>query len=653
MSTDIVKQIHKKNSVKSNSFDLSHRKTFMACPGMLLPVHVMNLLPFQKTYVNYSNFMRTLPLSVPTFGKAKIKFDTYFVPLRLLGSDFQSITVGDERGILENYSDDGTYKGNSQNVHLPQFDYVELLVELRNYVNDPTSRTLPFGSLFDAADNPQAETTPILLNRLGYGIMDSLNSIVGVDYIQDFGAQNPRRAVKMSNNKNSLATDNGSVNSADVENILNTQYNYVDNIMSGDAVQMHTFVGAVTRLAAYQKIYQDFYRNKLWEKENKMSYYFSPNQSVTLSNLVSRGVFEMRYEQFAKDNLTGLVPNENALLSDGIGAIQALLSQRPYGSDPVAGFDQQYIFGNVQVPAGWKKATPVNSVESLGFEEFSTFSVYRMEAMQKFAEICQMNKSDYKHQIQAHFGRPVGSLNSDYCKYLGGYTCDLDVQTVANTTSEDPASISGIGTSSGNGYGITVNEDEHGVLMTIMSIVPYVEHTNFATDRQCLEIDRYDFPVPEFANLGFEPVRVLDIVNPFCYPHFNDLLIHSLNSSGDNPNYDAFFGLPSQILGYLPRYWWYKTARDTADGVSFDSYIGDGGEKGLSFANYVFRFPYTQFCTYAFDAFYKAVKCRPSIMDNVFPINCEAGNTETWPFIVTLNITCSSLEPFSVAGLPY
>lgn len=210
--TDIVQKIHKKNSTVANSFDLSHRRTFMAAPGMLLPVHVMNLMPFQKTYVNYSNFMRTLPLTVPTFGKCKIKFDSYFVPLRLLGNDFQSVIAGDQRGILANYNNNGVYS--PKNIVLPRFDYIEMVNEVR--IAENGEQPSVFDDLYDSSDSPMFETTPVLLNRLGYGFMDNATSYNTIAAgLSEFGAQNDD--LHLANHKNALAPDNGSIDSMGTE----------------------------------------------------------------------------------------------------------------------------------------------------------------------------------------------------------------------------------------------------------------------------------------------------------------------------------------------------------------------------------------------------------------------------------------------------
>lgn len=672
MGKDIVKQIHKKNAVQYNSFDLSKKKTFMACPGAIIPVHVQNLLPFQKTYINYSHFMRTLPLSVPTFGKLKVHFDSFFVPTRLLGTDYNNVLVGNQRGILSNYTA-GSYD-KDKNVSFPYIDFQELnqvFLGASAGASDYGYLAKKYSYALDAAGTSQLRTLPMLLNALGFGTYNSLGAYASVDSLNQFGFQGTKTATSSgysvtphsryeAGDRTSFANGNGSVESHQ----KNVSGNTVDTLPynDNDSDKVVTLRASILRLQAYQKIYQDFFRNKFWEKENKASYFIQSNEmpstgnndsvsgNPTLLNMFDRGLLELRYSNLESDNITGIIPNEQGILSSGVSAQQALQTQAITLNAQPSAMDASEIFGASLVPSSYNTAT--NIVRPDFETNFSVFTLRRMEAFQKFAEICNINQPDYKHQITAHFGQTVNTVASDYCKYLGGYVGDLDVSTVANTTSVDPAELSAIGTGSGNSHGITVDEDEHGILMTVMRIVPEVTYNNMNLDRQVLELNRYDFPVPEFANLGFEPVRICDVVNPFGQPDYNEMIYVSLKNRLTQLGVltAPSSGVTTQILGYLPRYWYYKTAHDETVGNVFNR---EEGEKVLDYGSYVFQFPYKRFFENCFSSFYKAIKCCPDIIDHVFPVNCDVSDPTTYPFIITLNITESCREPFSIAGLPY
>lgn len=614
---NIVQQTSKSNHVNHSTFDLSGNINLTATTGMLLPVRVDDCLPNSRYTFNTSFFARTVQMVVPSFARVKAHVDTFFVPYRLLGTDYKDIIVANERGQLNNYASDGKFSNNANT--LPYLTLADFFTSGSN--SNPGS--WDFGSLSDAAGVSYNVTTPLLLNMLGYGI--------------------PAIASSNSNSVNSLAfnlSSNGSIASTAASNVSKVKRNTLF-------------------LQAYQKIYQDYYRNQLWEKENRSAYFIPSNLDSTSLNELSKtsGLLEMRYHDYDKDRIIGMVPDENNILSDGISQYASTVLSTAQG------FDSPSVLGDSQIPITNPKLLNTNGSSSTSssmygrpgngvpgvvdnsysvvrdssstlVQQYTAISNRRMEAMQRFAEITMLNKSDYKHQIQAHFGFTPNDLESDYCRFLGGTDVPLQISDVENTNGTDSDSrsnllgyLGGKGVMSSNGKTISFDVTEHGCIMHILYIVPQIDWGNEFVDRSTLRFSRFDFAIPEFDKFGFEPVRQLDI-----------------NGELTKVNYgNVQFGA---VIGWLPRYWSYKTRLDINQ-----TGFSDSTGLQLNFDSYIVKYDKSRlYVNYGARTMYKAFKSLPTDLNGLFPVNWSSPADN--PFIISLYIGCKASLPLSMDSLP-
>lgn len=614
---NIVQQTSKKNHVNRSGFDLSGNINFTACPGMLLPLRVDDCIPNSKYTFDYGVFARTIQMVVPSFARVKAHIDTFFVPYRLLGTDYQSVIVGDDRGVIANYSNGVFSNGNKT---FPYFNIDKLITIDASKGNF----TYNFKNQ-DAAGINNSVSAPILLNALGYGVTSYPTSSDG-----------PWEVIA---GQTSIGS-NGSIVSSYAS----------DNSSNGSLMSR-----SIVLLQAYQKIYQDYYRNKLWEKENKQSYFARPSdmsKELSYSVLENRGICEMRYKDYDKDRLIGMIPNENNILSDGISQ---------YASTVLAGslgLDSSSVFGDSSVPISDPSLVnrdgssdsshtlrTVNQADqkfavvdgNLQFPslvgnpnlvlQYTAISNRRLEAFQKFAEITMLNKSDYKHQIKAHFGFTPSDLNSDYVSLVGSMDVPLNISDVENTSDSNQGYLAGKGTVSGGSKRFTVNVNEHGIIMSIFYILPQIDWSNLFIDRATLRFNRFDFAIPEFDRLGFEPIRVLDVLG--------DFLPSNIQSGA------------TDVIGYLPRYWYYKTRLDiNTTGFSSTS------KKDLNFDAYVVQYDYRRMIDgYENGTMYKAFKCLPTDLDSMFAVDWSQVSDNQ--FIFSCYIQCKAQLPLSIDSLPY
>ena len=617
---NLVQKIHKSNHTSHSTFDLSGNLNFTAAPGMLLPIRVDDCLPNSSYTYDFSLFARTLQMVVPTFARIKAHVDTFFVPYRLLCPDYQPIIAGDDRGAVGNY--DATNNFNNADLKFPYFNINQAFPVSTDSVSKKSVRNAFNKGHIDAAGIDCNITTTLLLNALGYGV-PGMPSELNVNN----ETENERLALTNTDIASTvLATKN-----------VNLPYR------------------SFAPLQAYQKIYQDFYRNKLWEKEDRGAYYFPKGSStVTSLSYAQYPLFELRYHDYDKDRFFGMLPDENGILSDGI-SLYASDALR-FGANSTAVFgkssvpqsnsfllnaqgseisdadDSVYGFGSISFKdSGFSTEA---SQDSLLSPQFSALTLRRAEAFQKFAEITSMSKSDYKHQIQAHFGFTPKDLNSDYCTYVGGFDVPLSVSDIANTSDTNQGYLAGRGTMSGGSNTISFKTNqEHGILMSIFYIVPQIDWSNDFVDRVTMRFNRYDFAIPEFDSLGFEPVRSIDLL---C-----DMSTAWTESDKSFPTMNA------DIIGYLPRYWYYKTSIDR-NSVGFSA----STQKTLDFNSYIVGYDKNRILTATAEGnMFEAFKSRPTDLDGLFPTKWQSVSDD--PFVINCYIRCTASLPLSVDGLPY
>ena len=107
----------------------------------------------------------------------------------------------------------------------------------------------------------------------------------------------------------------------------------------------------------------------------------------------------------------------------------------------------------------------------------------------------------------------------------------------------------GKATGSGNGQ-IKFDAREHGILMCIYSVVPDVQYDSTKIDPFVQKIQRGDFFIPEFEDLGMQPLWCKNISWKYAEGNF----------TGKEKN------SKSPAFGWQPRYSEYKTALDTNHG---------------------------------------------------------------------------------------
>lgn len=427
-------------------------------------------------------------------------------------------------------------------------------------------------------------------------------------------------------------------------------------------------------LLAYQKIYQDYFRNAQWENAYAPAFnidYISgaaeslniPVSTLQSQSRTTENMFDLRYSNWNKDLFMGLLPNAqygdaasiNMVSSLNLGSTTdltgvALRSSSGAGNaqfivpeSPVSGFSTALANNNGNdISLGLSSSSLLRLRESLGLSSlsssanFTILALRQAEALQKWREITQSQQQDYKNQIEAHFGVSMSDAYSERCKYVDGSVSSLDISEVTNTNlaEQNAAEIAGKGVGVGDGS-INFSSDVHGYLMCIYHAVPLLDYASDGVRRTNLKTMVTDYAIPEFDKTGMVQVPLIELTN-----------------SPSNPSFTA------QLLGYAPRYYDYKVAIDEVHGGFYN-----GGE---NLENWVAPVDSTYIQKYVealhgngSSLSYQWFKINPAVLNPIFGIQVtnDYTNNPTGTYddqlYINSSIKLTAVRNLDRNGLPY
>lgn len=451
-----------------NAFDLSQKHLFTAHAGMLLPVMTLDLIPHDHVSIQATDFMRCLPMNSAAFMSMRSVYEFFFVPYSQLWHPFDQFITG-----MNDYRSDLTY-----GLHKGKAPLVVPSVSRRDifaFISENKAKKDIFG--YSPVDNSLR-----LLDLLGYGV-----------YINPDGTARKDEFVKSIQKDEKLS---------------------------------------LFRLSAYQKIYNDFYRNTTYEPVDVSSFSLDSITGSVKYETFFNNFCKLRYRNAQLDYFTNLRPTPLFDVTDN--------SLTSFIDTP--GYD-----GNIEY------SIDSNKVELLTSAGVSVQSIRNAFALDKLLRITQRAGKTYAEQINAHFGYEVSEGRDGRVNYLGGFDSNIqvgDVTQMSGTTASPEQGVSikhggylgrvtGKAQGSGSGH-IEFDAHEHGILMCIYSLVPDMQYDATRIDPFVTKISRGDFFMPEFEDLGMQPLQTR---------YISDIARQQ-----------------EKFKGWQPRYSEYKTALDINHG---------------------------------------------------------------------------------------
>ena len=607
-----------KNHPRRSGFDLSNRVCFTSKAGELLPVFWDIVYPGDSFKIKTQLFTRTQPLNTAAYTRIREYLDFYFVPLRLINKNLPTALMQMQDNPVQAT---GLSSNKIVTTDIPWtsvsgsgFSSLGDINVLYQTSSKDFSDLLGFNSLTQSAK---------LLMYLRYGNFLPFNANV------------------------TKSTSVGLSSSLDLRS---------SETASTGWTSMH-----ILPLAAYQKVYADFFRFTQWEKNQPYTYNFDwysggnvlaslTSQSLAEKYYSDDNLFTLRYANWPKDMFMGVMPDSQlgdvsivdasgsegtfpvGLLDVHDGTLRAGLLARS-GSAPT---EKSTLEMQTSSVLSANTVYGVYAQRAAGLSSsFSILQLRMAEAVQKYREVSQFADQDARGQIMAHFGVSLSPVLSDKCVYLGGSSSNIDLSEVVNTniTGDNIAEIAGKGVGTGQGS-FSGNFDEYGIIIGIYHSVPLLDYVVTGQPQNLLYTNTADLPFPEFDSIGMQTIQFGRFVN------------------SKSVSWTSGVDYRVQTMGYLPRFFDVKTRYDEVLGAFRSTLKNWVAPLDPSYVSKWLQSSVTSSGKLALNLNYGFFKVNPRVLDSIFNVKCD-NTIDTDQFLTALYMDIKAVRNFDYDGMPY
>lgn len=599
---NLFKSLKPDVKVTKNGFDLSRKHVFSSQAGFALPCLAVETVPNDHFEISLQGLLRTQTFNRPAFLRGKQRFDFFFVPYSQLWHPFNQFI---------NQRKDAHSTNQKGFLYCPTVSLGDIMRTII-YSNHSEFPDVP---KYDMMNYRFAPLMVRVLDMLGYG-----------DYRW-------------------LLDEDTTLN--DLEEMAH----YYDS----------KYVN-VFRLAAYQHIWYDYYRNKYWDEPDSVTGGILPtasfdyvrafnfddidcsslgNSRISGNDLYIRlqNMCTLRYCQWKQDLFTSSLPSQQFGAVSSVDLSFNSADFVPSGS--AESVRMRYFFAKAENSDIVATSSSSNATGYTGTwnipSAFDVLSLRKAEALQAWKQATLRAGNMVDDAWKAHFGTTPYYEGDENVLFLGSFDGRLDINTVETTANSSVGGNNKVGdlAATGNavisGNSIKFDCRDYGVIMCISSFVPEAEYISDALDKANTLYEQFDFFTPEFQNIGLEAV-------PQYLTKIGGLNINRWNS----------------ILGYSPRYYMYKTAWDKVFGEFHSCESVEGANQdtlsvGGTLTPWVAPRTITlgQLNVRPLGQFYVS----PKVFNNVFAIAATAKQTSDY-FVHNVYFDIKAIRPMSVLGLP-
>lgn len=585
-----------RNHPRRSAFDLSSKVAFSAKSGELLPIKWCFTMPGDKFTLKRQHFTRTQPVNTSAYTRIREYYDWFWVPLHLLWRNAPEVISQMQSNVQHANSQTSSLTlGN----YLPSISVNQLeaacerLIGKKNY----------FG--FERSD-------------LAYKLMQYL---------------------RVGNSGRSSSNFGTSVPVSDTS--------YTQSYRFSLYLSVFPFL-------AYKKFCQDYFRYSQWQTSSPYLWnidYYTGVQQLLFSTIPPAGdsywsnntLFDLEYCNWNKDLFMGILPD--AQYGDVVTIdTGGLKSQDLHVEAKISSSDSSRVFLGSKTsstgtdfsvnpgPSAVQSNPLVVTMPSVA-ASFDVLALRRGEALQRWKEISLNVPQNYRAQIKAHFGVDVGENMSGISTYIGGDSSTLDISEVVNTNLQSGSSSSeaviagkGVGTSQGSEK---FEARDWGVLMCIYHNVPLLDYVSSAPDPQYFVTQNTDLPIPELDSIGMQSVPIS------MYSNSNNELVTG-------------FASPDYTMGYLPRYYNWKTSYDYVLG----SFTTTEREWVAPITPVIWKNMLSTVTTNSSSVTYNIFKVNPSVLDSIFQVNADS-KWDSDPFLINCAFDIKVVRNLDYSGMPY
>lgn len=487
---------------KRSKFSLSHYHLTTAEMGTLFPVSLIDVLPGDSIQQVSNVFMRMSPMLAPVMHPIQIRLHHWFVPYRLIWDDFEDFITGGPRG-----------------VSTPEFPTIQI-----------TGAYAKKGSLYDYFRLPVINGSVADFNISVSALPFRAYALIWNNFYRD----------------------------QDLQDEIPINYGSgVESQLNGDPYPLQR--------VSWKKDY--FTTARPWTQkgvevtvpitpDNGRSFYYKGRIRVSVANDQAGSPGSTQLCQWITDNVTldvlkpiikrGLVGDLIPIEVAGLDVVVTILSANEVvANQSTASVTQASCsFADRMAVALYDyQSEMINGQGSVDIRDLRLAS-----ALQRFEEARAKYGSRY-NEFLMYLGVTPQDARLQLPEYLGGGKQIMQISEVLQTAEGQD---SGVGTMRGHGLSAGRTRryrrfiPEHGVIMTLMSVLPdpiYMQGVN----RMWLKRVKEDFYHHELANIGMQEVYQQELYAPFT---------------------QVTSGLPPQntIFGYQERYDEYRHAHSGVSG---------------------------------------------------------------------------------------
>lgn len=274
---------------------------------------------------------------------------------------------------------------------------------------------------------------------------------------------------------------------------------------------------------AYQQIYNDYFRDQtledeiVWDKDEA-------DQSA-----LAGAVLSLRNKAWEKDYFTSALPwaqrGGDIMLPTTFQINEADISWRTpanftndtglFTGDATLGHQAGDVTNALSLKGteGYQ-AQGIKNIDSISTSggTASTGSLNDLRTAMRVQEWLEKNArggARYIEQIWSHFKKKSSDSRLQRAEFLGGGINPVTISEVLSTfgvVDNPQGNMSGHGISVGHDAHFNREFEEHGIVMTMMCIMPRTGYQQ-GIPRSFLRFDKYDYYWPEFAHLGEQEVK--------------------------------------------------------------------------------------------------------------------------------------------------
>lgn len=298
---------------------------------------------------------------------------------------------------------------------------------------------------------------------------------------------------------------------------------------------------------AYQRIWFDYFRDSNLNQDEAWFDQFKNHTFGQYTTQLTEQLLQLRRACFKKDYFTTakINPQDGAsAASAGINSFMPTPASNTTSSAAIAGTTTS---GSTSINLN------IGSGHQIISQSISVPALRAATALQRYLERNNFVGARAISRFLAHFGIAPSAERLDMAEYLDGYDFPVQISDVTSTgirdTSGSQLTTSGLGTQAGKGIAagnsnsIKYSVKEHGILMSVLSILPdtgYYQGLPKMFSRGFLGDGKFEYYTPEFENLGFQPILRRELL--------------------------ANTASPEAIFGYTPKYADYKFQNDVLAG---------------------------------------------------------------------------------------